>query len=138
MSGRRLASWRDAVRALAVEPPGVVLRVPRGWMPSPRTFRMTAGLAWPEGQRADYRKLLRGGRALLVADFGTHYEARLERAPGESGGPAAVRAPPGPREGVALGALLAGALGRSRESALVGAALGGLLGALGRRGAERP
>jgi hypothetical protein len=118
--------WRRVVQLLRAEGPGVTLRLPKGHLPHPRTFRLTPSIALPEGQSTTYRKILRDGAGLTVDDFDEHYEIRLERtAPSGAGEPASLIA-----GGAALGALAGSAFGRSRDGVLAAAALGGLLAAL--------
>jgi hypothetical protein len=112
---------------------GTVLRVPKGLLPHPKTFGMTESVGLPEGQAADYRKVLPGGRGFHVRDFVTHYEAHLDAVHPAVNLHEHLRVDaPGTyvAGGAALGALLGSAMGKSKDSALVGAAVGGLLAAL--------
>jgi hypothetical protein len=120
-----LGGWRRVVHLLRAEPPGVILRLPKGRLPHPRTFRMTRTVALPEGQTASYRKVLRDGAGLMVADFDHHYEIRIEMDGAPADEPASLVA-----GGTALGALVGSAFGRTRDGVLAAAAVGGLLAAL--------
>jgi hypothetical protein len=126
MTTLALSGWRGVVQLLRSEPPGVTLRLPKGHLPHPRTFRMTPTIGLPEGQWASYRKVLRDGAGLTVKDFGEHYEIRIE-AVGASPvhEPASIIA-----GGTALGALFGSAFGRSQEGVVAAAAVGGMLAAL--------
>lgn len=87
---------------------------------------LTIGI--PVGQRADYRLQLSGGKDLVVSEFAHGFEARIEVRPTHVGFERALRETPGTTAVgmIAAGALLGLALGRSKESALAGATIGGL------------
>jgi hypothetical protein len=128
-----MTSWRDVLSILRGEPTGTILRVPKLHLPHPSTFRMSESIGLPEGQRADYRKILRNGRGFHVKDFGTHYEAHIDAVHPDIDLLAHLRTDaPGAyvTGGVALGALLGAAFGKSKESALFGAIVGGMVSAM--------
>ncbi|MDQ2646241.1 MAG: hypothetical protein M3020_20675 [Myxococcota bacterium] len=87
----------------------------------------------PEGQRADYRLVLRDGAGLHVKDFGEHYEAHIDEFHPDvnmaehwrKDAPSVFVA-----AGVALGAIVGRGVGTSKDSTLLGAALGGLFAAM--------
>jgi hypothetical protein len=121
-------TWHQIISGLAQAGPDAVARVAVHEMQHPRDAGITQTFGAPFGQRASYRALLTDGSTLCVENFGTVYEARLERA-----SPVRCPAPPStPTETIAgltaLGALLGLAFGGKKESALTGALLGGLSG----------
>jgi len=128
-----LHSWQDVVRALSHRPAGTILRVRKGILTHPRRAGMMASVGLPEGQSADWRKRLPGGRGLHVKVFGDHYEAHIDRVHPDVNPVEHLRQDaPGVfvGSGVALGAAVGAAMGRSGASTAVGAALGGVLAAL--------
>lgn len=98
----------------------------------PRDAGMTVALDMPAGQRTTYKMMLATNVDLVVRDFATYYEAFLEvrPTPTPSGIEKALTESPGSSVAgmVAAGALLGLLFGRSKNSALVGAAIGGLAG----------
>lgn len=128
-----VSAWSDVVLFLAKNSAGAVLRLPKGILPHPMTFGMTTSIGLPEGQRADYRRQMAGGTGFHVKDFGTHYEAHLDRVHPDVSLVEHLRVDaPGTfvAGGAALGALAGLALGGSKNGVLIGAALGGFLGAI--------
>lgn len=122
--------WLDVADALAQDGPGSAVVAWASQLPHPLDAGMRRVVTFPAvGQSEEYGLALPGGE-LRVRDFGTHYEATLlprptletmlQREPGS----AVLGA-------VVLGALLGTALGKSQESALTGALLGGLAGLAG-------
>lgn len=126
-------SWSEVIDILTRHPWRTRVKLPKGLLPHPAAAGMSSSVGIPEGQVADYRLVLPDGSGLHVKDFVEYYEAHLDEvhpdvnwvehlrqdAPGSFvGGSAAV--------GAALGALF----GRSWKSALAGAAIAGLLGAV--------
>lgn len=99
----------------------------------PKDAGMTVALDVPVGQRTTYRMMLAANMDLVVRDFGTHYEAFLELRPTPAGIEKALTEAPGTSVAgmVAAGALLGLLFGRSKNSALTGAAIGGLAGLAG-------
>ena len=89
---------------------------------------MLPSLAVPIGQRVEYRLHLGEGHDLVVADFVSSFEARLESRATFADFERALREVPGTSVAglIAAGALLGLAIGRSKESALAGATIGGL------------
>jgi hypothetical protein len=128
-----MTGWRRVVQLLRAEPPGVILRLPKGHLPHPRTFRMTPALALPEGQSASYRKVLRDGAGLTVDDFDAHYEIRIEVVRPVAGEPPSLIG-----GGAALGALVGSAFGRSQDGVVAAAAVGAVLAALFAEGSAAP
>jgi hypothetical protein len=133
MMASNFLTWPDVLANLRPHALGTVLRFPKGRLPHPRTFGMTESVGLPEGQAADFRKVLSGGQGLHVKDFETHYEAHLDAVHPSINLHEHLRIDaPGTyvAGGVALGALIGSAMGKSKESALVGAAVGGVVAAL--------
>lgn len=99
----------------------------------PKDAGMTVALDVPVGQRTTYRMMLAANMDLVVRDFGTHYEAFLELRPTPAGIEKALTEAPGTSVAgmVAAGALLGLLFGRSKNSALAGATIGGLAGLAG-------
>jgi len=94
---------------------------------------MKQSIGLPEGQLADYRRLLSGGRGLHVKVFRNHYEAHIDEVHPDVNPIEHLRQDaPGVfiGGGVALGAAVGAAVGRSGSSTAVGAAIGGVLAAL--------
>jgi hypothetical protein len=89
---------------------------------------MTLAVGVPVGQRADYRLDIGGGQDLVVSEFVYGFEAHLDVRPAPADFERALREAPGSSVVgmIAAGALVGLALGRSKESALAGATIGGL------------
>jgi len=123
-------SWSSVVRALLHEETGSALKIPVYQVEHPLDAGMRRSVGLPMGQRTDYRLTLEDCQCLHVRDFGDHYEAHLD-----SVDPACdtlshlFRDAPGPTiaGGAAIGALVGGLLGRSKESALAGASIGAII-----------
>jgi hypothetical protein len=98
---------------------------------------MLPSVSVPLGQRAEYRLDVGGGQDLVVSDFVQSYDAHLERRPAFADFERALREAPGTSVVglIAAGALVGLALGRSKESALAGATIGGLAALAGVGGA---
>jgi hypothetical protein len=91
---------------------------------------MKVSLGLPAGQVADFVKRIDETTGLEVTAFQGHYIARLfEIEPGPNPRAAARGPSPALGNGVALGALLGAALGRTERALVVGAALGCLFSA---------
>lgn len=126
-------SWAAVLTILNFYPSGTILRVTKQGLPHPKVFGMFWSVGMPEGQVADYRKVLPGGAGFHVKDFQTHYEVHIDRVHPDINviehlrhdAPSAFVA-----SSTALGALVGTALGRSGGAALAGAAVGGLVGLL--------
>lgn len=99
----------------------------------PKDAGMTVALDVPVGQRTTYRMMLATNMDLVVRDFVTHYEAFLELRPTPAGIEKVLTESPGTSVAgmVAAGALLGLLFGRSKNSALVGATIGGFAGLAG-------
>ena len=109
------------------------MKIPKGRLPHPQVFKMNPSIGLPQGQRSDFRRRIRGGAGFHVKDFGTHYEAHIDRVHPEVDVVEHLRRDaPGTfvGGGVTLGAALGAAIGRSPKAALAGAAIGGVLAAL--------
>jgi hypothetical protein len=94
---------------------------------------MSLSVGLPEGQAADYRLVLADGAGLHVKDFGTHYEAHIDEVHPEVNAVEHLRRDaPGVFVvgGAALGAAIGAGAAKSKEAALVGAAIGGLFAAI--------
>src|SRR5438552_2875538 len=114
-----LGTWEGVRHALTCEPEGTVLRVPKFWLGHPADFGAARATGLPFGQIADFRWHFGALRGLHVRDFGAQYEAHLDRATGPLGAIDNLRAD-APEVFVvgmgALGALVGGLLGRSKEA----------------------
>jgi hypothetical protein len=125
--------WHEVAQLLAAQPPGTVLRIQRHQVEHPGAAGLATSVAFPFGQRADFRSRDASQIGLYVRDFGPYYEAHLE---GIQPSYAHDVRPPGASHGnhiaamSALGALTGILLGRKPEAILAGAAVGGLLGVL--------
>jgi len=90
---------------------------------------MSRSVGLPEGQDSDYRLVLADGAGLHVKDFGTHYETHIDEVhPDVDIVEHLRRDAPGVfvASGAALGAVIGGGVGSSKNSTFVGAAIGGL------------
>ncbi len=128
-----LYSWRDVATSLWHQPAGTILCLRKGLLVHPRRAGMKQSIGLPEGQLADYRRLLSGGRGLHVKVFRNHYEAHIDEVHPDVNPIEHLRQDaPGVfiGGGVALGAAVGAAVGRSGSSTAVGAAIGGVLAAL--------
>lgn len=130
---RPIQTWHDVVFTLLHQPAGSVVRLRKGLLPHPGTDGMTLSMGLPQGQFADYRKILRDGSGFHVRDFGQHYEAHVDQVHPEVNIYEHMRRD-APKTfvagGTALGAAIGGALGRDKGSAVVGGLIGGLLAAM--------
>lgn len=126
-------SWEQVLDLLQQESPGTILRLPKHWVPHPEDAGAIRSLGLPFGQSADFRWRLGDCTGLHVRDFQGFYEAHLDEVHPACGFVEHLRqdAPHAYVAGMAaLGALSGLLLGRSKESTLVGAGLGALIGAL--------
>ncbi|HJK92322.1 MAG TPA: hypothetical protein RMH85_01285 [Polyangiaceae bacterium LLY-WYZ-15_(1-7)] len=124
-------TWDMVAAQLHFLPRGQFVRVEKRCVTHPLDagFRKTLGL--PRGQRADFRLELANCVGLHVQDFGSHYEAHLDQVdPACDVAEHLRRDAPGTYVlgAVGLGALIGLAIGQSKEAALAGSVLGGLLG----------
>lgn len=136
MKSSTIESWEDVERVLGEQPLGTLLRLPRGWLAHPTAHGMRSVASPPEGQLADYCKRLTAGGRLYVREFRNWYEVHREppvatHGPTSEGGDQAIA-----RNGVALGASMGGALGKTEAAFMVGALLGGLAAAMALAAAE--
>ncbi|MBK8217906.1 MAG: hypothetical protein IPK71_29620 [Myxococcales bacterium] len=120
--------WVGVAALLRGQPLGSIVRLPPARVEHPRDAGMVLALAVPVGQRADYRLDVGGGQDLVVSEFAHGFEARIEVRPALADFERALRDAPGSSVVgmIAAGALVGLALGRSKESALAGATIGGL------------
>jgi hypothetical protein len=120
--------WTGVSAILRTQPPGSIVRLPPSRVEHPRDGGMMFAIGFPMGQRAEYRLDLGEGQELVVSEFVHGFEARLERRPTAADFEAILRDSPGTSVVglIAAGALVGLALGRSKESALAGATIGGL------------
>ena len=118
--------WLGVAAILREQPLGSMIRLSPAHVEHPRDGGMTLAVGLPVGQRADYRLDVGGGQDLVVSEFTSAFEAHLEVRPVAGDFEAALRNAPGTSVVgmVSAGALLGLALGRSKESALAGAAVG--------------
>jgi hypothetical protein len=122
-------TWSDIARHLGAQPYGAVLRVEKYQVQHPRDAGMKPSMGLPLGQRGDWRFPAPGCGGLHVRDFLDCYTAHLDRVnPVCDPVGHVVSDTPQIAGGLALGALLGLALGKSKEAALVGALFGGILG----------
>jgi hypothetical protein len=132
-----MLTWNQVVFSLSQAGRDGLARVPTHCVEHPRDAGLRQTFGTPHGQRSSYRAFLTNGCTLCVEDFGTFYEARLERSPRTAAlGRRLDRArqvSAARRETTsdkivgltAFGALLGLALGGDKESALTGALIGG-------------
>lgn len=120
--------WTGVAAILRAQPAGSIVRLPPARVEHPRDGGMALAMGMPVGQRANYRLDVGGGQDLVVAEFAYGFEARLERRPTVADFEAVLRDSPGTSVVglIAAGALVGLALGRSKDSALVGATIGGI------------
>jgi hypothetical protein len=119
--------WRAVAAFLVNQEEGTVMELERWRVEEPRAGGLKATVALPVGQRGEYRLRFSPRKTLMVLDLGPSYRAWVEVAqasPLEN----QLRDSPGSTVVgmVAAGALLGLALGRTKDAALTGAALGGL------------
>lgn len=126
-------TWAAAIEWFRKNPVGQIFRIFPHQIQHPKDAGMTPALDMPEGQRTTYRMMITDTQDLVVRDFGTRYEACLELRPTPQGLEKMLTESPGSSVAgaVAAGALLGLLFGRSKDSVLVGAALGGLAGLSG-------
>lgn len=120
--------WGRVAALLRGQPQGSIVRLPPARVEHPRDAGMALAVGVPVGQRADYRLDVGGGYDLVVSEFAHAFEARLEVRSVLADFEKALRDAPGSSVVgmIAAGALVGLALGRSKESALAGATIGGL------------
>jgi hypothetical protein len=120
--------WTVVAAILRAQPAGSIAWLPPARVEHPRAAGMTLTMGLPVGQRADYRLDVGGGQELVVTEFAHGFEARLDRRPTVSDFESVLRNTPGTSVVglIAAGALIGLALGRSKDSALVGATIGGV------------
>lgn len=128
------STWNDLLGWFKENQSGKLTILPHE-VQHPRDAGMTMALDIPAGQRTTYKIMLATNVDLVVRDFVTYYEAFLELRPTPTPGAIekALTESPGTSVAgmVAAGALLGLLFGRSKNSALAGAALGGLAGLAG-------
>ncbi|MEQ8767595.1 MAG: hypothetical protein RL885_27060 [Planctomycetota bacterium] len=120
--------WQDVASQLVTHPAGALVRLNPYQVEHPCDAGLVLSVGLPVGQRADYRLDLGDETRLAVQDFGTHYLARLERAPSAAALEKALQETPGTSVVgmIAIGVLAGLALSRSKDGAIAGAAIGGL------------
>lgn len=125
--------WVGVAAVLRRQPLGSIVRLPPARVEHPRAAGMALAIGVPVGQRADYRLDVGGGHDLVVSEFAHGFEARLEVRPALAHFDRALRDSPGSSVVgmIAAGALVGLALGRSKDSALAGATIGGLAALVG-------
>ncbi len=121
-------TWSQIGLHLQTQSPGTRIRLKASQVEHPQDAGMVPGIALPIGQRTDYRIDIGREHRLAVQDFGSHYEACLERIITPSELEKALKKSPGSTVlgATALGALLGVAIGRTESAALTGALIGGL------------
>lgn len=128
------STWNDLLGWFKQNQSGKLTILPHE-VQHPRDAGMSVALDVPAGQRTTYKMMLATNVDLVVRDFTSHYEAFLELrpTPTPSGIEKALTESPGTSVAsmVAAGALLGLLFGRSKNSALTGAAIGGLAGLAG-------
>ena len=123
-------NWSQILEELKREEHGCTMRLPAHTMEHPRDAGMSLSVGLPMGQRNDYRLKLDDCSGLHVRDFRTHYEAHIDKVhPSCDPVEHALRDAPGATilGMTALGSLLGGLLGRTKESFLAGAVVGAFL-----------
>lgn len=125
--------WPGVAALLRKQLPGSIVRLPPARVEHPSDGGMALAVGLPVGQRADYRLDVGDGQDLVVVEFVDAFEAHLEVRPASLDIEGRFREAPGASVAglIAAGALVGLALGRSKESALAGAAIGGLAGLAG-------
>lgn len=120
--------WTGVAAILRAQPDGLIVRLPPARVEHPRDGGMTLAMGMPVGQRATYRLDVGAGQDLVVTEFAHGFEARLDRRPTVADFETVLRDAPGTSVLglIAAGALVGLALGRSKDSALVGATIGGI------------
>lgn len=128
MTLREPVRWLAVAGMLRAHPLGCFIRFSPAQVEHPRDAGMKPSLGLPVGQRADYRLDVGNGQDLVVSEFSAAFEARLEVRPTLTDLERVLRDAPGSTVVgmVAAGALLGLAFGRSKDSALAGATIGGL------------
>lgn len=129
MSEHRVSTWTGLVCVLRGYQPRTIFRCEKGVLPHPLAAGMSRSVGLPEGQDSDYRLVLADGAGLHVKDFGTHYETHIDEVhPDVDIVEHLRRDAPGVfvASGAALGAVIGGGVGSSKNSTFVGAAIGGL------------
>jgi hypothetical protein len=121
--------WTSVAAALRQIPEGAVLRVPKAKMEHPTAGGLRLAIAVPRGQLATYQRALPDSLSLWVRDFGTHYDAAVERQSKLEIGQAVDTSPI--VAGAAVGSLVGALLGRTSAALFIGAAIGGALAAIG-------
>lgn len=126
---RLFPSWHAVAQFLAQQPPRSVLRLEKYQIGHPSDAGMTLSLGLPLGQASDWRFCSPQCGGLHVRDFGAYYAAHLDQINPRCDTVAHVATDtPQLAGGLALGALVGAAFGKSKEATLVGAMVGGLLG----------
>ena len=120
--------WADVAAFLRGHEVGAFVRLPAWGVEHPRDAGMLPAITLPVGQRGEYRLDVGDGHDLVVSDFIQCYDAHLECRPALADFERLLRDAPGTSVVglIAVGALVGLALGRSKESALAGAAIGGI------------
>ena len=124
--------WDQIFIMLSTEPSGEVLRIEKHVSIHPQSAGARQSLGLPMGQQADFRWVAGDCRGLHVRDFGTHYEAHIDKVDPSCDLVEHLRndAPVVYVAGFsALGALVGSIFG-GRDAVLAGAALGATVGAL--------
>lgn len=126
-------TWTGVLDWIKQHAPGNSFKMFPHQIQHPKDAGMTMALDVPLGQRTTYRMLVADNMDLVVRDFGAYYEAFLELRPTMSGLEKTLTESPGTSVAgmVAAGALLGLLFGRSKNSALTGAAIGALAGLAG-------
>lgn len=126
-------TWDQVTLHLQRQPMSTITKLAPPQVQHPRDAGLHPSIGVPVGQRTDYRKNLPNGTQLCILDFGTHYEAKLEPVLRLIDIESILRQAPGTSAAgsIATGALLGLAIGRSKEAALIGAVIGGLVGVVG-------
>jgi len=132
--------WDQVIAMLAAKPAGTRIRFEPHMVAHPLDagFRRSIGL--PAGQRSDFRLTLPDCRGLHVQDFGTHYEAHLDRTDPECDALLHLQkdaAGAYVAGATALGALFGLLIGKRPEAVLVGALIGGVVGGISAVAAEQ-
>ena len=129
MNAGYIYTWQAIAMQLIRHPWGTTLRIEKHHVEHPRDAGMKPSTGLPVGQRQDWRVTYPTCGGLHVRDFGDYYSAHLDRVnPNCDPIGHVVSDTPQIAGGVALGALVGLAFGKSKEAALVGALFGGLIG----------
>ena len=126
-------SWDQVISHLRSQPVGTLVRFRPHEIQHPRDGGLQPSLAFPIGQRISFQRDIDQIHRLVVNDFVSYLEAKLEVRPSLPDFESILCETPGTTvsAATAIGALTGLAIGQSKEAALVGALVGALASLLG-------